>query len=57
MPLAVIKVLEAPLFEDPDDRSLVIKHLRKGSVIELHPSSNRERKYDKLRPEPFLIGT
>lgn len=50
---AMVRVLEAPIFEEPDELSKIVQYARKGDMIYLHPSTNKETRYDNLRPEPI----
>lgn len=49
---AVITVLEAPMFREPNLDSFVVQYLRKGDVIKVHPSLANSNKYEKYRPDP-----
>jgi hypothetical protein len=48
---AVVTVLEAPVFQDKDLSSPVVKYFRKGDIIKVHPSLANDRKYDQMNYE------
>ncbi len=48
---AVIVVLEAPYFREPNINSDVVQYARKGDIINVHPSVNNTDKYNHLAPE------
>lgn len=54
-----ITVLEAPIFGEPNDKSKVIQHVRKGSSIYIHDAEAFENRYKELsyskNPEEYKI--
>jgi hypothetical protein len=54
-----ITVLEAPLFGEPNDKSKIIQHVRKGSSIYIHDAEASQDDYQDLdftkEPEEFTI--
>lgn len=48
---AVIIVLEAPFFREPDLDSKVVQYKRKGDIITIHPSVGNTDKFNHLSPE------
>jgi hypothetical protein len=47
----VIQVLEAPLFEEPDNLSEIVQYVRKGKKIYIHSSAEKVTRHDHLRPD------
>lgn len=48
---AMVIVLEAPYFREPNLDSKVVQYARKGDVINIHPSVANTEKYNHLAPE------
>jgi hypothetical protein len=48
---ALVIVLEAPYFREPDIESMVVQYARKGDVIKIHPSVANTDKFNHLAPE------
>lgn len=53
---AVITVLEAPMFREPNIDAFVVQYLRKGDVINIHPSIANTTDYDKYAPNPEKLA-
>jgi hypothetical protein len=51
---AVVTVLETPMLKFPQLDAPVVQYLRKGDVIEIHSSFERETKYDHLAPSDYI---
>jgi hypothetical protein len=54
---AVVTVLETPMLSEPRYDAKVVQYLRKGDIVKLHPSLNKNEDYDHLAPsvEKFKI--
>lgn len=49
---AVVTVLEAPIFREPNVDSKIVQYKRKGDIIKVHPSLDNEDRFDSLAPSP-----
>lgn len=49
---AMVIVLEAPYFSEPDLDSKIVQYARKGDVVKVHPSVGNTTAYDHLAPDP-----
>lgn len=54
---AVVVVLEAPFFREPDLDSKVVQYKRKGDIITIHPSVANGEKFNHLAPEQKKLST
>ena len=54
---AVITVLEAPFFREPDLDAKVVQYKRKGDIIKIHPSVANTDKFNHLAPEQKKLST
>ena len=48
---AVVTVLEAPYFVEPNKDAFIVQYARKGDIIKIHPSVGNTDKYNHLAPE------
>jgi hypothetical protein len=53
---AVVTVLETPMFKYRSHEAPVVQYLRKGDVINIHPSIANERNFDQYSPSPEKLA-
>lgn len=53
---AMVIVLEAPYFSEPNLDSNIVQYARKGDVIKIHPSVANTTAYDHLAPDPKKLS-